>query len=201
VGVGLATLAIFWAIRFAVRRLEITIFARIAETFASRFSAGEDAINRMFEFVVDGAFRILRISPPEKFERQNLSFAERLLEEKANVVAQNYLKKLQSSSIAAGLAFLVIGVVIWRIGDLVGCGALIFLTACLLANILITRYRVGRGLFGSTPQEAYELISFMIEQTDVKGRPPGSRVSLPYSEAAESREGNVFDGVTSGASR
>ncbi len=68
----------------------------------------------------------------------------------------------------------------------IGAGILcVVLATMIIAHFLLTNFRVRRGYFGCNPEEALELINYIIEKTNKDGHPPGSALSRSYAQQVE----------------
>jgi hypothetical protein len=106
---------------------------------------------------------------------------------KRDVVAENYFSKVrQQSAPPIALLYILAGYLFVR-SETAGAYFALSVATVLLVHVLITRFRIARGIFGSNSQEASELIAYIINASKVDGSPPGSRIGNPR-RAEEKRD-------------
>jgi uncharacterized membrane protein YciS (DUF1049 family) len=111
-------------------------------------------------------------------KRKNKASEESDLKNRA--VTETYGDEVRiSSSIALGTLF-PLAAVLWSVGETSGAILSLVGGCIVVAHLILTRYRVSRGLFGSNAQEATELIQFIVRCTHRSGGPPGTRLSKAY---------------------
>jgi hypothetical protein len=116
--------------------------------------------------------------------------------EEQQTLAQRYYRDLQLASVLPIISIIILCVLAVRRAEYSAGAILAMLLTAQLAHVLLTRYRIQKGLFGSNVQEVSELISYLIEQTHNSGLPPGTHVSNTYSHQTSTAQS--FDGETVG---
>jgi hypothetical protein len=99
---------------------------------------------------------------------------------KTKTIADIYFEAAYPKAIACFGGLGAFALLAWHLNDFAGAALIIFLMTAVFTNLSIIKVRIDQGYFGSTADDAVELILFILRSKNKSKLPPGTAVAPSY---------------------